>query len=136
MVSKMMDRIIKFLTKNDFHITNQDLSTNLGNKLIVCTDNNVNFRIIVDRSFLSVDISSTKDDECWFDLSLVKALLDNDKQFNKRFEPDDYICMLENELELIIKLFEFSSYPSTKVKLQNLEKDRVKYIFPGLNLSS
>jgi len=93
-------------------------------------DGNIYFRLVSDRSFLSIDVSN--DNFNWYDLALVKALLYNEKNLSHITTIEECKLFLQSELGNIIELFNNKNYLITKKKLEELVNERVKQMFPNL----
>jgi hypothetical protein len=128
-----MENINTFLNTHNFELIEQKSSTNFGDQSKVFSDNNMCIRISTIRSVFTIDACNFEDNDNWFDLALLKALLYNEKQLNKPLNKTDYLTFLENEIDVIKKLFVLPNYSLIKLKLHELEKLRVKQMFPNLN---
>lgn len=121
-----------FLKKNNFRIIHKDVSDYFGDYYKLYSNDFFDLRFVADKSFTSIDIKSVLSLEDWYDLSLIKALIYDEKVFNQISEVEETISFLKNEMTSIKKLFDKSNYPITKEKLEDLGNKRAKQMFPDL----
>lgn len=127
-----MDSITNLLSTHNYKLISQESSKNFGDGFEIFSNNNMCFRISTSRSVFSIDVSTIGEVDCWHDLALVKSFLYSDNMLNKPFKREDYISFLMKEIEIIKQIFDPPNYPNTKLKLEELEKERVKQMFPGV----
>lgn len=80
---------------------------------------------------MCVDVCNFNNEE-WFDLSLVKALIHEEGNLIEVTTDKEYVQFLQQYLTQISNLFNDSNYRSTKKNLKSLEEKRVRQMFPTI----
>lgn len=76
---KNNEKIYSFLKSNGFELIQKDTSAFFGDYYDIFTNGSFQLRFSSSKSFETVDICSSKPNENWYDLALVKTLLYNEK---------------------------------------------------------
>ncbi|MFV0289642.1 MAG: hypothetical protein ACK5IJ_01900 [Mangrovibacterium sp.] len=127
-----MDNITVFFEMHNLKLVSQDSSINFGDSFKIFANDKIAFRVVCERSSTSIDICSFEERNNWFDLALLRALLNDDKKLNKPMRYEDYICFLKDNIETIETMFDHNNYSNTRLKLQELEVERIRQLFTGI----
>lgn len=127
-----MKKIYRFLKLNGFELIEKDTSAFFGDYCDVFINENLLLRINSSKSFVSFDLRINQVNEDWYDLALVKIMLYNEKKTNSIATIEEIMDFLQNELATIIDLFKDINYLNTKKRLDQLENERVKQMFPKM----
>lgn len=125
--------IYEYMESQNFQLLNKGKSDNFGDYFDIFSNENVFIRFSSSKSSETVDICSVSDKNNWFDIALIKALLNNETILNRKTSYKEYLNFLKNDLFNIIKLFDKNNYPATKEELKILEHKRVEQMFPGMS---
>jgi len=126
------EQIYYFLKSNGFEQVQKDNSDFFGDYYDTFSNHIYQIRFSSSKSFETVDIRSNQPNENWYDLSLVKALLCNEKELNYTTTILEHREFLKNELCNISELFNQKEYPNTRRKLDQLGNERVRQMFPEI----
>lgn len=126
-----MNEIHSFLEEIGFEIIDFDESESFGDKFYTYSNNVIKLRFISDKSVKSIDVKKNNTDEIWWDLALVRALIDHEERLNITISFDDLLMFLKKEINSINLLFNNTNYNSTKTKLESLKNKRAKQMFPN-----
>lgn len=126
--------IYNFLESIGFRLTKKDTSSFFGDYYDIFNYLDLQLRFSQSKSFESIDVRKNLSGEEWYDLALVKALLYDETVVNKVTTVEEYSAFLEKEINSIVELFEDKDYPNTKKRLYELGIERVKQMFPGINI--
>jgi hypothetical protein len=121
-----------FLKSNGFKLIDAANSEFFGDYYETFSNDAYELRFISDRSFKSIGVKSIEENDNWYDLALIKALLYNEKELSHVATFDVYNKFLEDELSKISNLFSLENYPDTKRKLDELGNERARQMFPNL----
>lgn len=124
--------IYDFLKSNGFKLTEHKSSNFFGDYYNTFSNNVFQLRFNSSKSIETIEIRSIGKKEGWYDVALVKALLNNEVNLNKVTTIKEYSEFMKNELDRIIELFNRGNYPVTKKKLNELGNKRAKQMFPGM----
>lgn len=127
---KNIEKIYKFLKDSGFELLKMETSEFFGDYYDVLTNESFQLRFSGSKSVETVDIRSKLPNENWYDLALVKALLQNESNLNYVTTIDEYCDFLYNEFSNIAKLFSKENYAITNNKLEELGNKRAKQMFP------
>lgn len=133
MVQSALDQIatsLSFLQQDHgFRWEDQDNSELLGCSFVVLTSDDFRLRIVTDRGAASIDISAPCAGAEWFDLDLVGVLIRGGDVLESR-EPKELVSLLSQEYSRVRDLFCPERIESTREKLNLLERERAKKVFP------
>ena len=118
----------EFFLTNGFNLIANNTSEYFGDYYDIYKKGNTYFRIIKDKSAISIDISNNN--ESWYDLALVKALLYNENNLIHVTTIEEYWDLLRKKMVDVVNLFDSKNYPTTKERLDKLKNERVKQMFP------
>lgn len=124
--------IYNFLKINGFKMLAKDASIFFGDHYELFTNGNIQLRFSSSKFFETIDIRSDLINENWYDLTLISALLHDEKDLNNVIPIDEQEKFLQEELVNIGELFSNGNYSVTKEKLKKLVDERVRQMFPGL----
>lgn len=116
-----------------FKLVNNSDSIYFGDHYYIYYNNIINIRLVSDKSKISVGVKSKFERDNWFDLILIKSLIDSENNLLGIMTIKEYNSFLENYLDVICELFNKQNYSSTKQKLEFLESERVRIMFPNIN---
>ena len=125
-------KIVSFLTSEGFKLIDGEVSPYFGDYLFILANDVMKIRFSRDRSFESIDLSSIEDGYKWYDLDLVKMLLNNSQEQNTIRPIDEIKEFLEKDFFFIIELFAKKDFYLTKKRLEDLREMRAKQMFPGM----
>jgi hypothetical protein len=127
--------LFDYLKKEGFIIVEKNISNSFGDYYFVFSRNDIELRLIKDRSQMAVDVRNViEQKENWFDISLVKALITNDTtQLNYPWTIEQYMDFLINNMSELLILFNTENYMSTGDSLNKIMDERTKQIFSILN---
>ncbi|MEO9051036.1 MAG: hypothetical protein ABI280_04530, partial [Ginsengibacter sp.] len=97
-------RIFTLLRAIGFELIEKDTSAFFGDYSDIFTNDSFQLRFCSSKSFETIDIRSNHPNESWYDLTLVKALLYDEKRLNIVATIEDYEIFLQNELTNIAEL--------------------------------
>jgi hypothetical protein len=131
---KNKENALNFLKLNGFVLIETDTSAFFGDHYDIFTDGIIQLRFNSSKSFNTVEIRSNLPNKNWYDLALVRAMLHDEKDLNKVITIEDYWDFLQKELTSIAELFNNKNYPNTKLRLEELEDQRAKQMFPSFGV--
>jgi hypothetical protein len=121
-----------FLISNGFKLVEKDKSDFFGDYFEIYSNDEIMIRFSNSKSFKTVDVGKVGDLNVWFDLALVKALIDDEKDLLKITTLDDYNLFLEKSLIQICNLFNKKNFVFTEQNIKLLGQLRVKQMFPNI----
>ena len=124
------ENIDTFLKSKGFYLNEHHRSSYFGDYYDIFKNDIIGLRFSRDKSFLSIDVCSLKEESNWCDLTLVKALLYRETELNIVTNTEQYYQFLEKEFYPILELFNQENYFTTKEKLEYLSNERAKQMFP------
>jgi 3-isopropylmalate dehydratase small subunit len=128
------NNIYRILETYGFRLINNESSNYFGDYYCIFTNNKIEIRFIRDRLDTFVELQNAiKGNNQWYDLDLVKNLLQNMDSTNTPMSIDLNIDFLINNLENVCILFNEKNYFSTQKQLETLRIERVKKMFPWYN---
>ena len=125
---KIRNLFSEFFLSIDFKLKGSENSEYFGDFYDSYTNGYLIFRLVSDRSIISIDISI--DMQNWYDLALVKSLMYNETNINYITNIEESIKFLQNEFANITELFNDVNFFITKTKLEKLANERAKQMFP------
>ena len=126
------EKIYSFLKSNGFELIQIDTSSFFGDYYDIFINDSFQLRFSSSKSFETVDIRSSRPNENWCDLALVKALLYDEKGLAKVTTIEEHRDFLQKELANITDLFNDRNYLTTKKRLEELGNERAEQMFPGI----
>ena len=126
----MIKREYSFLVSNGFIIAERQTSEYFGDYYDILKSPNFDLIFSSSKSFKSLNIRKSGDDNEGFDFALIRALIANECCLNKQIEIEDLKLFLIENLEKIDSLFNDQNYSGTKNKLVELENKRARQMFP------
>lgn len=126
------EKIYSFLKSNGFELIQKDTSSFFGDYYDIFINDSFQLRFSSSKSFETVDIRSSRPNDNWYDLALVKALLYDDKGLTKVTTIEEHRDFLQKELANITDLFNNRNYLITKKRLEELGNERAEQMFPGV----
>ena len=123
--------LFSFLKAKGFKINKATSSDYFGDYFEILTSKLFQIRLIQDRSLQSMDISSALDKSNWYELSLVKALINNEEKLDTVTTISEIQNFLIDNFSHIQDLFNRVNYPKTKSKLDDLRNIRMRQMFPN-----
>ncbi|OOG74851.1 hypothetical protein [Algoriphagus sp. A40] len=121
-----------FLKSKGYNLEQSEVSKYFGDFFQLFSSPTIKIRLSSSKSSEMLDVSSVGEPNNWFDVALVKALIERESELNKTAEIFSLITFLVQKLETVEALFDSNSYNSTKKKLEELEHKRVFQMFPNL----
>ena len=129
----MQTRKYPFLEDHGFVVTSEISGGYLPDDYIVALTSSYFFlKYGLERFTPFIEIASNNDNDRWYDLTLVKALLHEGTTLDKKPDTSELELFLKSDFPKIKDLFSSVNYPQTKVKLDDLIKIRLRQMFPGL----
>ena len=129
---KNTNNIYDFLRSNGLKQIEQDTSKYFGDYYDTFGNNVFELRFSTSKSVETVDIRSVSEESNWYDLALVKALLDDKENLTDVTSTNEYLAFLKKKLNHISDLFSGKNYQATKMRLDELGNKRAKQMFPGV----
>lgn len=129
---KNNEKTYNFLKSNGFELIQKDTSAFFGDYYDIFINDIFQVRFSSSKSFEAVDIRSSKPNENWYDLALVKALLYDERSLINVTTMEEYIEFLQKELTNIANFFNDRNYLTTKKRLEELGNERAEQMFPGI----
>lgn len=129
---KNNEKIYSFLKSNGFELIQKDTSAFFGDYYDIFSNDFFQLMFSSSKSFETVDIRSSKPNENWYDLALVKALLYDEKGLTNVTTIEEHKDFLQKELTNIAELFNDRNYLTTKKRLEELGNERAEQMFPGI----
>lgn len=124
------NKLIEFFVQKEFTLEKEELSQSFGDYYLIMVSPYFRVMISRDKSFESIDISNLFDENNWYDLGLVKALILNEEKLNEPLPIEASLAFFEEYFDKIKMLFDNKNYKATKDKLEELRRKRVKQMFP------
>lgn len=121
-----------FLISKGFKLIDNDKLEYFGDYFDTYSNNEILIRFSSSKSFKAVDVGSVLDTNRWFDLALIKALINNEENLCKIITAKEYMVFLENYLSDVCDLLSKQNYSFSKHQLRLLEDKRVKQMFPNI----
>jgi hypothetical protein len=115
----------------DLIITNE-FPELFGNLFEVWRSPSLNIRFVQDRGTQSLDISGLLDENCWFELELIRALFEDGSLVSIPLTIPNAVAFLSAYLPKLGELFDAKHYLHTKRQLEELRDTRMKKMFPNL----
>lgn len=126
------ESIYNFLISEGFVHKEKKESNSFGDYYDLFAKGTLKIRFSGSKSTEAVDIGCPIDNDNWYDLALVKALLLNERKLNIETSIDKYTNFIQKHLSSIVHIFEDGAYIRTKKMLDELEDLRIKQMFPGV----
>jgi len=123
-----------FLRVKGFKIKKEESSGYFGDYYSIWVSKAFRVRFVQDKLVQSIDISSVGDKDAWYDLALVKGLINNENKLNITSPIPELINFMKEHFSDIETLFNKKNYPETKHKLDELGIIRARQISPNLNI--
>jgi hypothetical protein len=123
--------VYRFLISAGFKLIEAENSKYFGDYYDTFANSIIALRFSSSKSIMCVDVCNFNNDE-WFDLSLVKALIHEEGNLIEVTTDKEYVQFLQQYLTQISNLFNDSNYRSTKKNLKSLEEKRVRQMFPTI----
>ncbi|GHT14301.1 hypothetical protein FACS1894170_11180 [Planctomycetales bacterium] len=76
-----------------------------------------NMKLRIRNDLGTVEICQTSDDDCWYDLALIKNLINQEKDINRPVDKTDLILFFNKSFEQVSELFRPENYQRTKQAL-------------------
>ncbi|MET0465388.1 MAG: hypothetical protein ABW007_19660 [Chitinophagaceae bacterium] len=121
-----------FLQVNKFQLLATSKSENFGDEYNIFSNEELEIKISSTKSDIIIDVRKRSSGEKWFDLILIKSLIDNHEKFTVSLSVEELSTFLKDNFEKILDLFKQENYDSTIARLQDLERSRIKQNFPQL----
>lgn len=125
-------KVSNFLYSKGFKLIDEEATEYFGDFYCIYSNSTINVRLVSDRSIETFDVSSALDFNRWIDLALIKALINGEQDLSKVTPVSEYSDFLESHLSIIYDLLSKQNYPSTKKKIEMLEKKKKKQMFPNI----
>jgi hypothetical protein len=123
--------VYRFLISAGFKLIEAENSKYFGDYYDTFANSIIALRFSSSKSIMCVDVCNFNNEE-WFDLSLVKALIHEEGNLIEVTTDKEYVQFLQQYLTQISNLFNDSNYRSTKKNLKSLEEKRVRQMFPTI----
>ena len=133
-----IQEISHFLESNNFHLVSHIGDLSFGDYYDIYSNGNINIKFITDRSkdyrFICIHDVHVQDVENlnWFDIGLIKDFLNNEKNLDHGITFDESLCYLKGNFSKISYLFNKKNIFETLKKLDDLQIERAKQMFPQL----
>ena len=128
-----MKEIYEFLKLKGFHLLKSNKTNSFGNYYDIFANDIFAIRFIRDKSITTIDVQSVfGDKKLWYDLALVKNLMQGETQLNYVMTIEQYIDFLKNYIDNIGALFDRDNYLLTENELEKLKNERTKQMFPWI----
>jgi len=126
------ESIYNFLKSESFIHEDKRESGSFGDYYDLFTKGIVKLRFSSSKGRETVDIGCTIDDDNWYDLALVKALLFRELNLNVEIAIDEYERFIRENISSILQIFACESYSRTRKMLDELENLRIRQMFPDI----
>ncbi len=126
------EEIFGFLKHDGFKLIDEKSSEYFKDYYIVFSDAIIQVRFTSSKSIETIDVCSSFDNENWYDLALIKAMLLKEKILNKSITIEEYRGFLFHELVRIKELFSDTKYAETREEIRKLEEVRMQQMFPNI----
>jgi hypothetical protein len=126
-----MTSIENLLKTNGFILDNIDSAIFFGDYLKIFSFNDIDIRIVNSKNQFSFDIRKKNSE--WFDIGLLKCLINKEENLTCNFELNDFQDVLKLNIDTIKILFDEQNYINTESQLKKLEQRRVKQLFNNFN---
>jgi hypothetical protein len=126
-----MTSIENLLKTNGFILDNIDSAIFFGDYLKIFSFNDIDIRIVNSKNQFSFDIRKKNSE--WFDIGLLKCLINKEENLTCNFELVDFQDVLKLNIDTIKILFDEQNYINTESQLKKLEQRRVKQLFNNFN---
>lgn len=123
----MLDKIINALVLKGFNLIQDNQSENFGDLLKVYRLDDIEIRLVISKSDISMDIRKSNLE--WFDLGLIKNFLLKEKNLNIKMQLSDYEELFNDSLKDILSMFKDLNYNETSMSLKNMEIIRMNQMF-------
>ncbi len=130
---KMMNKrnfLNDYFLLRGFKATETQVSEYFGDYFQIYSNGTIDIRLISDKSIESIDIRSSADENNWYDLTLIKAFIDNDNNLMRVLTIEESCVFLQQNISIINNLFNINLYLTTKKELEKLSKMRANQMFP------
>jgi hypothetical protein len=122
----------RYLIEHGFEKTESAISEYFGDYCDVFSNGGIFIKFTCDKSVETIEIRSAYHDDTWYDLSLIKALLDDMPNLALATSIEENCVFLRNNLLTMQNLFTNVKYPTTKNRLKVLNRQRFEQMFPKL----
>ena len=126
-----MTSIENLLKTNGFILDNIDSAIFFGDYLKIFSFKDIDIRIVNSKNQFSFDIRKKNSE--WFDIGLLKCLINKEENLTCNFELNDFQDVLKLNIDTIKILFDEQNYINTESQLKKLEQRRVKQLFNNFN---
>jgi hypothetical protein len=130
-IGELPDDLRKFILRNEFREVAEERSASFNDAFLVLYSGCVRLRVLRDRGILYIDIGPRSNINEWYDVSLVKALLENSSLVEATDERE-LMAFLNRSFMQLRGLFNERNFKATQQKLKRLERARAKKMFPNV----
>lgn len=124
------DKLLGFFVQKGFTLEKEEQSQYFGDYYFIMFSPYFRVMVSSNKSFENIDISSLFDENNWYDFGLVKALILNEEKLNKPLPIESSLVLFEEYFDEIKNLFDNKNYKATNNKLEELQLERAKQMFP------
>ncbi len=126
------DSLSNFLESKGYKEVRSEKTASFGDYVKQFSSSLIEVRLSSSRSIVTLDIGSHADPNNWYDVALVKALVNKEDELIKASSFESLADFFATEHDQIEALFSPDQLPNTKKRLEKLEKKRVSQMFPNL----
>ena len=131
-MKRYRNKLSTFLKSKGYDLELSEVSRYFGDYFQQFSSPIIKVRLSNSKSSEMLDVSGAGEPNNWFDVALVKALIEMETELNKKSDISLLITFLVQNLETVEALFDSENYSSTKKKLEKIEQKRVSQMFPNL----
>jgi hypothetical protein len=121
-------RFNALLQMHGFEVVETHDADSFGDSCAVVASDDLRLRFILDKGHLSVDVGSAVKPATWYDMDLVKSLIEGNATGGETL--DDRASFLEKNYSEVCRLFEEGNVDTTEKALKRLKKERAEQLFP------
>ncbi|MBR10342.1 MAG: hypothetical protein CMP48_27910 [Rickettsiales bacterium] len=126
--------LIEHLKSKGYRQVLSEKSNSFGDFVEQFSSSVLTIRFSSSKSFEMLDVCSVKETNNWYDVALIKSLIDDqESKLNEKADMSILVSFLSENLEQVEALFDTESYNRTKEKLGELEQKRVSQMFPNIS---
>lgn len=129
-MSNNSENLRNFFLDLGFHIYRDEKFKSFGNYIIEACSPQLCIRGVSDKSIESIEFRNTKEDDNWYDMSVVIAALGDEQKLFIGIGLHDEMDFVRTHLKDIVTLFADEHFAETKARFKELQLQRAKHFFP------
>lgn len=126
------NKIKDFLFFKEFKLIDEKVSDYFGDFYSIYSNEEINIRLVSDRSIETIDVCSVLEVNRWIDLEILMELINEEQNLSKHLKLNEYYVIFENHFSKICNILSKSNYYESILKIERLEAKRLEQMFPKI----